>query len=93
MADAINRAGSLDPDAIIAALEETNFEGAAGTYSFPFGSANPPADAGEPVFMWHQWPEVPLLFLQYTESGQSSDDIAVIWPATYRTSDGPVVRP
>ncbi len=93
MADAINRAGSLDPDAIIAALEATDLEGAAGRYYFPYGIDNPPQDAGEPEWMWHQWPEVPLLFLQYTEPGQSSDDIQVIWPDTYRTSDGPVVRP
>ena len=89
----INRAGSLDPDAIIAALEDTDFEGAAGRYYFPFGSGNTPEDAGEPAYMWHQWPEVPLLFLQYTESGQNSDDVEVIWPATYRTSEGAVVRP
>ena len=93
MADAINRAGSLDPDAIIAALEATDFEGAAGNYYFPYGSDNPPEAAGEPAFMWHQWPEVPLLFLQYTEAGQHSDDVEVIWPDTYRTSEGAVVRP
>jgi len=93
MADAINRAGSLDPDAIIAALEATDFVGAAGTYTFPYGSGNTPEDAGVPAFMWHQWPEVPLLFLQYTEAGQHSDDLEVIWPATYRTSDGAIIRP
>lgn len=91
MADAINRAGSLDADDIIAALEATDIDGAAGHYTFPYGIGNDPEDAGEPAFMWHQWPEVPLLFLQYTETGQSSDDIAVIWPDTYRTSDGAYV--
>lgn len=93
MADAINRAGSLDPDDIIAALEETDLEGAAGTYYFPYGIDNPPADNDEPDFMWHQWPEVPLLFLQYTEANQSADDIEVIWPETYRTSEGAVISP
>ncbi len=93
MADAINRAGSLDPDEIIAALEATDFEGAAGRYYFPYGIDNPPEADGQPAFMWHQWPEVPLLFLQYTASGQHSDDVEVIWPATYRTSEGPIVRP
>jgi ABC-type branched-subunit amino acid transport system substrate-binding protein len=93
MADAINRAGSLDPDAIIAALEATDLEGAAGHYYFPYGIDNPPDAAGQPLYMWHQWPEVPLLFLQYTASDQSSDDIEVIWPETYRTTDGPIVAP
>lgn len=93
MADAINRAGSLDPDAIITALEATDIELAAGHYYFPYGSNNPPEAAGEAAFMWHQWPEVPLLFLQYTEANQHSDDIEVIWPATYRTTEGAVVSP
>lgn len=93
MADAINRAGSLDPDAIIAALEETSLDSVLGTISFPYGSGNTPEDAGQPAYMWHQWPEVPLLFLQYTEAGQSETEVEVIWPAAYRTSDGPVVRP
>lgn len=93
MADAINRAGSLDPDAIIAALEATDLEGAAGRHYFPYGIDNPPEDAGEAVWMWHQWPEVPLLFLQYTESGQHSDDLEVIWPDLHRTSEGAVIRP
>ncbi len=92
MADAISRAGSLDPDDIITALEETDIDLAAGHYYFPYGSANPPS-GDVPAFMWHQWPDVPLLFLQYTEANQHSDDIEVIWPEAYRTSDGPIVRP
>ncbi len=93
MADAINRAGSLDPDAIIAAIEATDLDGAAGHYYFPYGIDNPPQDSGEPDYMWHQWPEVPLLFLQYTASNQSSDDIEVIWPELFRTTEGPIVSP
>jgi branched-chain amino acid transport system substrate-binding protein len=93
MADAINRAGSLDPDAVISAIEASDIELAAGRYYFPYGIDNPPEDAGEPVWMWHQWPEVPLLFLQYTEPGQSADDIEVVWPDLYRTTEGAVVRP
>ena len=93
MANAIENAGSLDADAIIAALEATDLEGAAGHYTFPYGSSNPPDGVDVPDFMWHQWADVPLLYLQYTEVNQHSDDVEVIWPATYRTSEGPVVRP
>jgi ABC-type branched-subunit amino acid transport system substrate-binding protein len=92
MADAINRAGSLDPDAIITALEETDIDLAAGHYYFPYGSSNPPS-GDVAAFMWHQWPDVPLLYLQYTEANQHSDNVEVIWPETYRTSEGPIVRP
>ena len=93
MADAINRAGSLEADAIIAALEESDHEGAAGRINFPYGINSPPQDAGEPEWMWHQWPEVPLLFLQYSAANQSSDEIEVIWPEALRTTDGPIIRP
>ncbi len=84
MADAINRAGSLDPDAIIDALEETDMIGAQGHYYFPYGRKNPvPPD--QPEWMWHQWPEPAVLFLQYFEQGQSADEAAVVWPERYQT--------
>jgi branched-chain amino acid transport system substrate-binding protein len=84
MADAIERAGSLDPDAIIAALEATDITLAQGHYTFPYGTHNPvPSD--QPAWMWHQWPDVAVLFLQYYEVGQSGDDAAVVWPEVYQT--------
>jgi ABC-type branched-subunit amino acid transport system substrate-binding protein len=84
LADAIERAGTLEPDAIIAALEATDFEGAQGRYHFPYGSQNPvPED--EPAWMWHQWPDAAVLFLQYYEQGQSGDDAAVVWPEEHQT--------
>ncbi len=84
MADAINRAGSLDPDAIIAALEDTDLVGAQGRYYFPYGLKNPvPPD--QPEWMWHQWPDPAILFLQYWEKGQSWEEACVVWPEKYQT--------
>jgi ABC-type branched-subunit amino acid transport system substrate-binding protein len=84
MANAIERAGSLDPDAIIAALEATDITLAQGHYTFPYGTGNPvPAD--QPDWMWHQWPDPAVLFLQYYEVGQTADDAAVVYPETYQT--------
>jgi ABC-type branched-subunit amino acid transport system substrate-binding protein len=84
MADAIEQAGSLDPDAIIAALEATDILLAQGRYYFPYGTQNPvPED--EPEWMWHQWPDPAVLFQQYFEVGQTSDEAAVVWPETYQT--------
>ncbi len=89
MAKAIEKAGSLDADAIIEALESWNsrdngIELAQGIYYFPYGTHNPvPAD--EPEWMWHQWPDPAVLFLQYYEKGQSSDDAAVVYPEQYQT--------
>ena len=84
MADAIERAGSLDPDAIIAALEATDILLAQGRYYFPYGTQNPVPD-DEPEWMWHQWPEPAVLFQQYFEVGQTSDEAAVVWPEVYQT--------
>lgn len=86
MANAIENAGSLDPDAIIAALEATDITLAQGHYYFPYGTQNPVPE-GEPAWMWHQWPDVAVLFLQYFEEGQSADDAAVVWPPQYQTYD------
>lgn len=92
MANAIERAGSLDTDAIIVALEKTDLKLTAGHYTFPYGSQNP---AGGYVadFMWHQWADVPLLFLQYTAANQHPDEMEVIWPEGYRTTDQVIIRP
>ncbi|HSH02401.1 MAG TPA: ABC transporter substrate-binding protein [Anaerolineae bacterium] len=92
MADGIERANSLVGGEIVAALEETDLELAAGRYRFPYGSANP-AGGYVPEFMWHQWPDVPLLFVQYTEIGQSPEEMAVIWPSLYRTTETAVIEP
>jgi hypothetical protein len=35
--------------------------------------------------MWHQWPDPAVLFQQYFEVGQTSDDAAVVWPEVYQT--------
>lgn len=84
MGNAIENAGSLDPDAMIDALEATDIDLAQGHYYFPYGKNNPvPED--EPDWMWHQWPDPAVLFLQYFEEGQSSDEAAVIYPEAYQT--------
>ncbi|MCK4473350.1 MAG: ABC transporter substrate-binding protein, partial [Anaerolineae bacterium] len=73
MANAISRAGSTDPDAIIVAIETTDLVGAQGRYYFPYGSSSPvPGDV--PAYMWHQWPDPHILMLQYFEVGQTMDE-------------------
>lgn len=96
MADAINRAGTADPLPVIEALENASIELASGYYCFPQGnravlsSAGDDADAESCGFesdaMWHQWPYAPILFLQYTEAGQRSADMDVIWPQSFQDS-------
>lgn len=84
MANAIENAGSLDPDAIIDALEATDITLAQGHYYFPYGKNNPVPD-DQPDWMWHQWPDPAVLFIQYFEEGQSATDAAVVFPEVYQT--------
>ncbi|HIC90439.1 MAG TPA: ABC transporter substrate-binding protein [Anaerolineae bacterium] len=86
LADAIERAGSTDPQAIITALEGTDIVLAQGHYWFKYGSHNPlPTDGSVPAFMWHQWPDPATLVVQYFEPNQDWGDAAVIWPPVYQT--------
>ncbi|MFQ5523388.1 MAG: ABC transporter substrate-binding protein [Acidimicrobiia bacterium] len=84
VADAIERAGSTDAAAIVAALETTSFLGAQGQYEFPYGSENTATPADKP-WLWHQWPQPAISMLQYTEAGQSVSDAAIVWPEAAQT--------
>ena len=89
--DALNRASTWSFPDLVDTLAATDASFSAGHYYFPYHSSNPPVDERTPDFLWHQWPDPPLLFLQYTEPGQSSAEMPVLWPPTYRTVDGPYV--
>ncbi len=88
---AIEKAQSLKTEDLIKALEsfnsrENGYQGAQGIYYFLYGTQNPVPE-GVPEWMWHQWPDPAILFLQYTEQGQSVNDACVIWPDAYKTCD------
>lgn len=83
MAKAINAAGSTDADAIIAALEAIEYDGALGHITFPYGINNPPpADLGDK--WWHQFPDFAAVFMQYQEPNQQS--AVVVFPENMRTA-------
>jgi branched-chain amino acid transport system substrate-binding protein len=92
LADAIERAGTTEPDALIQALEQTDIELAQGHYYFEYTSANPVPD-DVPDYMWHQWPDPAVLILQYFEQGQGPADAAVIWPPAYQTHGTNYITP
>jgi branched-chain amino acid transport system substrate-binding protein len=62
-ADAIRRANTLAPADLIVALEASDIELASGRYTFPYGSHNPPDGEEVSAHLWHQWLNVPLLYL------------------------------
>jgi len=86
MAQAINEAGSTDPDAIISALENTTYNGALGTITFPYGTHNPTPEGLDPMW-WHTFPDPAITIVQYTEPNQASADAATVFPDTYKTAD------
>ncbi len=84
VADAIERAGSADAEAMVKALEDTSFVGTQGQYRFPYGSDHPlPAD--EPSWLWHQWPNPPIQMIQYFKPKQPLSKAAVVWPRARQT--------
>jgi len=91
IADAMNRSTTLAFPDVVDALESTDVGLATGRYYFPYGSDNPPEGDRMPDFLWHQWPDPPLLYLQYDAPQQSSTDMPVLWPPVYRTADGPYI--
>lgn len=84
--DAIKRAGTTEPKALISALESTDINLAQGRYWFKYTSKNPlPTDGSVSAYMWHQWPDPAILVMQYFEPKQVWQDAAVIWPPAYQT--------
>jgi branched-chain amino acid transport system substrate-binding protein len=75
--DAIQRAGSTDPKAIIHALETTNYLGVRGQYSF--------GTSRDPAWHYHQFLKAPLTLIQYTEVNQGQADAPIVWPRKFAT--------
>lgn len=94
LADAVERAGTTEPQALIDALEDTDIALAQGRYWFQYTSKNPlPDDGSVPDYMWHQWPDPAVLLLQYFEPNQAWQEAAVIWPPVYQTHGTPYIAP
>ena len=87
VADAIERAGSTNSADVVAALETTTLTGTQGTYEWG-GTSENPVPAGEPSFLWHQWPTPQISLVQYTATGQAIADAAVVWPEFAQTTPG-----
>jgi branched-chain amino acid transport system substrate-binding protein len=77
LADAIRRAGSTDPKAVIAALEKTDWVGGRGQYSFSTGH--------DPDWTYHQFVGAPVNLIQYDKMGQVPEDAPVVWPRSLAT--------
>lgn len=75
----IEAAGTTEPKAVIAALEQTKYQGVLGEISFKYGSHNPvPPD--QPKWAWHQWMQPNVYMIQYIEANQPADEANIVWP-------------
>jgi branched-chain amino acid transport system substrate-binding protein len=92
LAAAAAQADTVQPAALLPALEATDLTLAGGRYLFPYGSANPPDGVAAPASWWHQWLDPQMLILQYRTAQQDDSTLDVVWPPLYSTVDGPVLR-
>ncbi|HXG02152.1 MAG TPA: ABC transporter substrate-binding protein, partial [Candidatus Binatia bacterium] len=83
LADAITRAKSTDPDAIITALRETRFEGTQGVITFE----------REKGLYFQQWKDIPYVTYQLTARGQQLPDTLLIQGPGVELSVDRLMRP
>ncbi len=79
VAAAIKKAGSTDSKAIIHALENLDYTGTHGEYSFSMKK--------EPTWAYHQFMGVPFMIIQYTEMNQAPEQAAIVYPKAWATTD------
>ena len=68
LAEAVKKAGTTDPAAVVKALESNTFEFWAGSVAFPQGEGA----------LWHQWTP-PVLITQYTAANQTQKDAKLVY--------------
>ncbi len=75
-AEAINRAGSTKPDAVIAALQKTKLVASRGTITFD----------SKPGPTFQQWVDMPYAIIQFTAEEQPLADAAIVYPPSIATA-------
>jgi branched-chain amino acid transport system substrate-binding protein len=75
-ADAINRAGSTKPAAVIAALQKTKLVASRGTITFD----------SKPGPTFQQWVDMPYAIIQFTAVKQPLADSAIVFPPSIATA-------
>lgn len=79
LAAAIKQAGSTDSKAIIHALENIQYTGVHGKYSF--------STKKSPAWAYHQFMDVPFMVIQYTAMNQTPAEAAIVYPKAWATTD------
>jgi branched-chain amino acid transport system substrate-binding protein len=85
LVDAIRRAKSTDPKAVITALEKTSWVGTRGKTTF--------ATDHNPGWHYHQFVTAPIHLIEYDKMGETPDDAPVIWPKNVATAKSTYIKP
>lgn len=84
LANALSNAPSWKGSELVATLEQSDTELSSGAITFNTDPEPANANATQPAYLWHQWQDSQVLYLQYTEANQPGDAMSVIWPPRYR---------
>ena len=71
---------------LISTLEQTDVTMTNGEVLFAVTSLTN-ADDLAPNYLWHQWQNSQMLFLQYTRPDQPTEDMSIIWPPQSRAAN------
>ncbi|GAC1557131.1 MAG: ABC transporter substrate-binding protein [Beijerinckiaceae bacterium] len=83
LVDALKRANSTEPDALVKALEETKYTGTRGEITFSKGSG----------YKNHQWLDIPYVTFHVTEIGQKVADTPLVEQAGQPLDPAKLARP
>jgi ABC-type branched-subunit amino acid transport system substrate-binding protein len=85
LAEALRTALSWKGSDLVTALEASDLELTSGHISFA-NSGAVTNGASSTSYLWHQWADSQILYLQYTEADQSAEAMPVIWPPQHRVT-------
>ncbi|WP_448191498.1 ABC transporter substrate-binding protein [Azospirillum sp. sgz301742] len=83
IADAIKRANSTEPDAVIAAMQKTNFTGTRGAITY----------SDKPGYTFQQWVDIPYVTFQVTEVKQPLDKTPLVQAPGLAFDMGKLAKP
>ena len=84
VANALRDAPSWTSSDLIATLEQAQSAMTNGEISFAYTSLDV-SNTTQPDYLWHQWQDSQILYLQYTEPNQPATAMPIIWPPHHRT--------
>lgn len=86
LAVALAEAPSWRGSDLITTLEQMTVMLSSGEIAFAY-TDHFDEDATLPTYLWHQWADDQVLFLQYAEANLPATDMPVIWPPQHRSVD------